>query len=468
MNPYAYNLLIVSEGQSSAEQITQYFRNNAMGGLAYINQRRDDQDLPPLELNPIPDNIGEIIIQTCQTWPDYGVNHDCVATQGGKESAFLQSEIARDKHNPSGLGASNNAPYENAIDCADWKEGFTLTVAHLLSYAVGEGPWTEIDPRWKYMKPGGNAQRWIDLNGKWAYPGNGYGQNIIDRVNTGLFKTEVEMADGQEKYTHGDDSAYAWRPELAKEFGYPQGRFGRNGKPIDYLIVHITEGTDSSNWLRTGHGSSTHYLTNRNASPREQHVREADAAWTAGYRDYNERGINVEFERFIGDSWTDEEYRNAADATLSILKRHNIPLAYLGRNSAGKRGIIGHMDVPDGQGGWGGTDHHTDPGPKFDFNRYISELQKLEAPDADALVLNGFPIILGFRDHFLEVGGVIFPEDPIRGGIALFGLPLDRERQTSFGSSQRFERYVMEYHRDNAPPFDIIGTLRSAPDPQPI
>jgi hypothetical protein len=89
------------------------------------------------------------------------------------------------------------------------------------------------------------------------------------------------------------------------------------------------------------------------------------------------------------------------------------------------------------------------------------------APPANPpLVLNGIPIRFGFRDHFLEIGKAVYAPDAVTGGIAVFGYPLAEEYKTEFGSAQRFERYVMEWHRDNAPPFDIIGTIRGQKMPE--
>lgn len=368
---YSYNAKIISKGRATAEQITQYYRDNAQNGLDYVNRQRKKRNLPPLPLNPIPDNIGEIIIQASRTWPQYEVNSDMVATQGGKESAFLQSEIARDKFNPSGLGASNDNPYENAIDCGDWLTGFILTVSHLLSYAVGEGPWTEIDPRWKYMKPGGNAPRWIDLNGKWAYPGTNYGQSIIDRANEDLLSTEVAM---------GDDPRFMWVPDVS-EFGYPKGTRGRNGYGIDYVVIHITAGVDSLGWLTGNNGNSAHYLSDRSFKPRAQMVLEADAAWTGGSREYNLRGIHFEFEIRAGVPISDEMLREAADTVRPIAERNNIPMTYLGRDNANKRGFIGHSDIPDPDGtGWGGSGNHTDPGEHWDWEKFMAYVRS-EQPD---------------------------------------------------------------------------------------
>ena len=183
----------------------------------------------------------------------------------------------------------------------------------------------------------------------------------------------------------GDDPRFQWQPDVT-EFGYPtQGTHGRSGRAIELLILHITAGTDSLGWLVAGNGSSCHYLTDAAGKPRAQLVREADAAWCAGSREYNERGINVEVEMPNVGGWTDAIMREVARTVAPIMARNGIPAVYLGRdNGAGKRGMIGHRDVPDGSGGWGGSSHHDDPGADFDwptFTRYVAaELAGGQAP----------------------------------------------------------------------------------------
>src|SRR5680860_700455 len=74
---------------------------------------------------------------------------------------------------------------------------------------------------------------------------------------------------------------------------------------IDRIIYHTSEGSFDSgvNWLTrwptaTDEGSSTHYFISADGKRRAQLVRERDAAWTAGNREYNLRGVNIELEGY--------------------------------------------------------------------------------------------------------------------------------------------------------------------------
>ena len=138
---------------------------------------------PDKAYKPAPFGIGHDIIAIAAEW---GVNHDLVAAQISKESAYWQSTIVRDKNNPSGLGAENDAAYEKAITFPTAYEGIRATVAHLMVYAVGDGAWTQYDPRYQnvngyghgghgYSNGDGYGDGYGDCNGYGDGNGNCYG-----------------------------------------------------------------------------------------------------------------------------------------------------------------------------------------------------------------------------------------------------------------------------------------------------
>ena len=63
-------------------------------------------------------------------------------------------------------------------------------------------------------------------------------------------------------------------------------------------------------------------------------------------------------------SITRVEQRASARLVAYLARRMHIPID--------RRHIIGHADVrhPSGRG-WGGVDHHTDPGPYWNWSRYL-------------------------------------------------------------------------------------------------
>jgi hypothetical protein len=117
---------------------------------------------------------------------------------------------------------------------------------------------------------------------------------------------------------------------------------------------------------------------------------------------------------------------------------------------------------------WGHQELSPTTCPGTLMNDFVRPYRNTPPPPPDELVINDIPIVAGFRNHFLRIGKEVYPQDPVTGGIAVFGMPLATEYPTAFGSAQRFERYMMEWWRDNKPPFDIIGTHRGAKMPEGV
>lgn len=134
-----------------------------------------------------------------------------------------------------------------------------------------------------------------------------------------------------------------------------------DGNTIDYVIIHTTQGSYSSaiNWFQNpSAGVSAHYVIRSSDGEMTQMVQNKDIAWHAGNWNYNQHSIGIEHEGFIDDpAWyTDAMYRSSANLTRWICDTYGIPKDRIH--------IIGHNEVP------GAT--HTDPGPNWDWNYYMS------------------------------------------------------------------------------------------------
>lgn len=172
---YTADTPILGRGTVSAEAIDAWF---AAIGPDYARAYAPDRTY-----RPAPESLGRDIVAVCGAW---GINHDVMAAQIAHESAAWQSAIARDKRNPSGLGAVNDNAYAGAATFATPTEGIRATAAHLMAYAKGAGPWRGDDPRYDAVALAGwlgVARTWGDLNGRWAYPGTTYGQQVTALAN---------------------------------------------------------------------------------------------------------------------------------------------------------------------------------------------------------------------------------------------------------------------------------------------
>ncbi|CAM5402752.1 peptidoglycan recognition family protein [Streptomyces atroolivaceus] len=161
------------------------------------------------------------------------------------------------------------------------------------------------------------------------------------------------------------------KPRKAGELDYApaswiaasEANWRRADRPDDYgvdrVIIHVTQGSFASAvrvFQDPAHQAATHYIVGQNGRV-TQMIRELDVAYHAGNRSFNERSIGIEHEGFVDrpQDFTAKMYESSARLTAAICKRHGIPVD--------REHIIGHVEVP-------GTDH-TDPGPHWDWPRYL-------------------------------------------------------------------------------------------------
>ncbi|AWK10882.1 N-acetylmuramoyl-L-alanine amidase [Streptomyces spongiicola] len=141
---------------------------------------------------------------------------------------------------------------------------------------------------------------------------------------------------------------------------------------IDRVVIHVVQGsyrTALKVFQDPGHGAATHYVVGGDGRV-AQMIRELDVAFHAGNRDINQRSIGIEHEGFVDrpEDFTDEMYASSARLTAGICARYGIPVD--------REHIIGHVEVP-------GTDH-TDPGPHWDWDRYIPMVRRAAAGPSPA------------------------------------------------------------------------------------
>ncbi|MEW2519058.1 N-acetylmuramoyl-L-alanine amidase [Actinacidiphila alni] len=130
--------------------------------------------------------------------------------------------------------------------------------------------------------------------------------------------------------------------------------------PINMVVIHVTQETFTDTirlFQDPSHAAAAHYVVRSGDGAIDQCVREHDVAWHAGNWDYNTRSIGIEHEGWVDQPayFTTAMYHASAALTREICLKYAIPMD---RNH-----IIGHVQVP-------GTDH-TDPGPYWDWVRYI-------------------------------------------------------------------------------------------------
>ncbi|GAA0492875.1 hypothetical protein GCM10008986_19110 [Salinibacillus aidingensis] len=112
----------------------------------------------------------------------YGIRGDIAFAQAMHETDFLRFTgiVEPEQNNFCGLGATGPDNPGASFDTP--REGVMAHIQHLYAYATTK-PLPEdyplVDPRFDLVTRG-SASTWTGLNGKWAVPGNGYGQSILD------------------------------------------------------------------------------------------------------------------------------------------------------------------------------------------------------------------------------------------------------------------------------------------------
>ncbi|KAF4408383.1 MULTISPECIES: N-acetylmuramoyl-L-alanine amidase [Streptomyces] len=148
----------------------------------------------------------------------------------------------------------------------------------------------------------------------------------------------------------------------------------RADRPYDYgidrVVVHVPQATYAITlkvFRDPGHGAASHYVVRSEDGHVAQMIRELDVAYHAGNRGFNERSVGIEHEGWVDRPGylTDTMYEASARLVAGICARYDIP--------RDREHIVGHVEVP-------GTDH-TDPGPHWDWDRYMRMLRDAKAPE---------------------------------------------------------------------------------------
>ena len=149
-------------------------------------------------------------------------------------------------------------------------------------------------------------------------------------------------------------------------------RTGRTHQ-IDMLVIHVMEGFygPTAAWFADSEAhDSAHFGIGVDGSI-ARYVRESDTAWHAGNRDINARSIGIELEGHSADvdAFTVKMMSALVELSRMLCLEFGIPLD--------RQHLIGHNEVPDPRcpGQFGGAGHHSDPGPYFDWSRFMSALQ---------------------------------------------------------------------------------------------
>lgn len=151
----------------------------------------------------------------------------------------------------------------------------------------------------------------------------------------------------------------------------------RPASMVRLIVVHSIEGSywGAISWFRNPRARvSSHYVVAQRGAV-TQMVSERRAAWHAGNASVNRRSIGIEHEgyAYLIGTFTDAEYRASARLAASVMRRYVLPID--------RSRVIAHAEVRDPYRPWrlGGYGHHTDPGPHWDWSRYMAYIRSYAA-----------------------------------------------------------------------------------------
>lgn len=148
-----------------------------------------------LKNNPyprLPVSAEEIVSYYYEEGAREGIRPDVAFAQALKETGFFRygGDVVPEQNNYCGLGTTGNGV--RGVYFASPQMGVRAHIQHLLAYTSTRRPTTQIiDPRYELVREafgGKTFGDWQDLNGRWAVPGNHYGQEILSLFKAILYQ----------------------------------------------------------------------------------------------------------------------------------------------------------------------------------------------------------------------------------------------------------------------------------------
>jgi hypothetical protein len=216
---------------------------------------------------------------------------------------------------------------------------------------------------------------------------------------------------------------------------------------VNKFVVHDTEGNMGSDEPVLANNDDNIASTHALIAPSGElvfMVSLTQTAWTPGNDTVAKQSINVEMSGFQSKGYTDAQYKSMANFfKWCIAQGCPIPAEYVAKS--GKPGILGHQDVanPFQPGKFGGASGHTDPGPLFQWGRFVALCKEGNVvPDYD-------PCMDYFNSH---------------GGEAVFGKPIGGQHGSVPGAVEREFEFCHMY-LDKATN-QIIAQMKDRTNPQ--
>lgn len=133
---------------------------------------------------PIQTDLDTLCSLFLEEGEDQGVRGDIAFCQSIKETGWFRygGQVLPEQNNYAGIGATNNSATGKGAWFESPRIGVRAQIQHLFAYAnskaADELAYPCVDPRFSLVSKG-VATSWTALNGRWAVPGNEYGESIL-------------------------------------------------------------------------------------------------------------------------------------------------------------------------------------------------------------------------------------------------------------------------------------------------
>lgn len=160
-----------------------------------------------------------------------GIRGDIAFCQSIKETGWFRygGQVLPEQNNFAGIGATNNSPVGKGAWFKTARDGVRAQIQHLKAYANDEALANPcIDPRFGLVTRGAANNQWTGLNGRWAVPGDGYGESILalwEEMYDYCVENEYEIEEGPSAWA---EDSWEWAQDTGLTDGTnPQGNLTR-------------------------------------------------------------------------------------------------------------------------------------------------------------------------------------------------------------------------------------------------
>ncbi|WP_266078999.1 N-acetylmuramoyl-L-alanine amidase [Haladaptatus caseinilyticus] len=148
----------------------------------------------------------------------------------------------------------------------------------------------------------------------------------------------------------------------------------RGAAEIDAIVIHVAQGSAEGtvNWFQNPDANVSAHYTIRDDGYKYQSVSDINEAWHAGGVSwYNDATIGIEHGGYVSSGFPTAQYQSSAELVRWLCDQYNIPKSRVSGVAScnGESGIMGHHQVPETDCGY---NDHTDPGPNWDWDYYMS------------------------------------------------------------------------------------------------